>query len=168
VAGGDGENAIFPAPTSTHHLILHELMGHVRHLRQSVSEPLSLRFPSRSREPAGHVSHCTVHPGPREREIRSMPLAVGRREKGGLQRGTMSTRKAPGSTSSENWLMATSTMSTVGSSYSLTAYPWEIIKMTAPAVLKVRVCQKRWICQTWDQKLKFARHDAKPMRVSSD
>ena len=96
----------------------------------------------------------------REGEMRSISLAVDRREKGSVQRGIMSTRKAPGSRRSEPWSEAASTTSTMGSSCSLTTYPWEIIKMTAPAVLKVHVCQKRWICQSWDQKIKFARHDA--------
>jgi len=40
--------------------------------------------------------------------------------------------------------------------------------MMAPAVLKVRVCQKRWICQTWDQNLEPARRGATPVSMSGD
>ena len=145
VEGGDGENAIFPARALTHHLILHELMRHVRHLGQSVSEPLGLCFPPlQGATPARIALYGTFQPEG-EREIRSIPPVVGRRER--VTYREMSTRKAPGSTISEARFVAVSTMSTRGSSYSLTVYPWEIIKMMAPAVLKVYVCQKCWICQ---------------------
>lgn len=60
---GGRENAIVPTRTSTHHLILHELVRHIRHLGQNVSPPLGLRLPSRSREPVRRESHCAVHPG---------------------------------------------------------------------------------------------------------
>ena len=60
-----------------------------------------------------------------------------RGKKRDLRRGSVSTRKAPGSMHSTSWLNAASTRFTRGSSCSLTEYPWDIIKMMVPAVLSV-------------------------------
>ena len=47
-----------PARTPTHHLILYELVGYIRHLVHRIREPPAFRFPPRSREPVRDVSHC--------------------------------------------------------------------------------------------------------------
>ena len=151
-SGGKREKTVFLTRTPTHHLILYELIRCIRHLVQRVCEPLGFHFPPRSREPARHVSHCPrrVQGQPPVRSKKRTKNKRGRAEvacrlrvcvewggervhsvlpamswwrKRNLRRGTMSTTNAPCSTDSENCLVAASTMSTRGSSCSLTEYP---------------------------------------------
>jgi hypothetical protein len=52
--------------------------------------------------------------------------------------GRMSTRKAPGTTSSEKSSIPRSARRTMGSLSSLTVYPYDIFSMIAPVDLPVR------------------------------
>ena len=66
-----------PLQPPIHHLILHKLVGYLSHLGQRVRVSLRFSLPSRSGEPARHMSHCPY------RVYRTSRLNGGRvREKG--------------------------------------------------------------------------------------
>ena len=131
-SGGKEGGRNILARTSTHHLILYELIGYMCHLSQRVREHLGFHFPSRSREPVWHISYCLrrvygtkskkkqaeveyrlrVELDERKRKIESVLPGMSWWRECGLRRGTASTMNAPGSEVSENWCTALSTRST--------------------------------------------------------
>ena len=72
--GEERANAAVLAQMSTYHLILYELMRHIRHLSHHIRELLAFHFPPRSREPVWHVSYCpcvrTVHPAQLDERVK--------------------------------------------------------------------------------------------------